>query len=142
MIYLASDFFSVVFIGFTAVVIFSYILQAQEITADAVYGALVVYLLLGVAWAFVYSLLEILQPGSFELSKVAPQLVEERRFILFYYSFVTLTTLGYGDITPTSPTAASLAVVEAVIGQIYLAVIIARIVGIQVAQSARAKRNE
>ena len=131
---LMNDIFSAIFIGFTALVIFGYLIQIQKITTDAIYGAVVVYLLIGVLWAFLYSFLEILQPGAFQLSKLSSELVEERRFVLFYYSFVTLTTLGYGDITPMSPIAASLAIVEAIFGQVYLAVMIARIVGIHVAQ--------
>jgi len=139
---LINDFFSAIFIGFTALVIFSYLIQIQKISTDAIYGAVVVYLLIGVLWAFLYSFLEILQPGSFQLSRLSSELVEERRFVLFYYSFVTLTTLGYGDITPMSPIAASLAIVEAIFGQVYLAVMIARIVGIHVAQFGHKKSAE
>ena len=133
-LYLMNDFFSAIFVGFTGFVIFAYLVQIQEISTDAIYGAVVVYMLIGVFWAFLYSFLETLQPGAFELSRVSSELAQEKRFVLFYYSFVTLTTLGYGDITPLSPIAASLAVVEAILGQIYLAVMIARIVGIHVAQ--------
>lgn len=134
---LLSDFFTIVFLGFTVVVIFGYIAQVHEITADAIYGAVAVYLLIGILWGYLYAFLEVVAPGSFELSRIAAALLEDRRLALLYYSFVTLTTLGYGDITATTPIGVSLTIVEAVLGQMYLAVMIARIVGIHVAQSAQ-----
>lgn len=60
---------------------------------------------------------------------------------MIYYSFVTLTTLGYGDIVPVSPSARSLATLEALTGQLYLTVLVARLVGLQITHSAR-RRSE
>jgi hypothetical protein len=93
--------------------------------------AVCVYFFIGLMWSFVFSVLESLQPGSFRFGQGLTANV--KNFI--YYSFVTQTTLGYGDITPVTPPARNLSVLEAIIGQLYLAVLIARLVGVQIAQS-------
>ena len=93
-------------------------------------GAICVYFLIGLIWADVFFILETLQPGSFQ---IPPEQVGQAT--LDYFSYVTLTTLGYGDITPISAPARSLSLLEAMMGQLYLAVLIARLVGIHIAQS-------
>ncbi len=112
------------------------VLRAERITQEVISGALVVYLLLGLLWTFIYSLTEHLSPGSFFSTT---SLGEENRFAFLYYSYVTLTTLGYGDVTPLTPMATSLAVLEAIIGQIYLTVLIARLVGMHIAHSGHGR---
>jgi hypothetical protein len=87
-------------------------------------------------WAFVYLVLESLHPGSFAIGEGQ---IEVGRRLYIYYSFVTITTLGYGDITPTTDLANSLSFLEAVTGQLYIAILIARLVGIQIAQSINKK---
>jgi hypothetical protein len=91
-------------------------------------GAVAAYLLLGVIWAEAYSLLEILRPGSFSGSIN----VADGPRAWFYFSFITLTTAGYGDILPIHPAARSLAALEAVTGPLYLAVLLARLVALAV----------
>jgi hypothetical protein len=94
-------------------------------------------------WAFSYSLLEYLQPGSFSIVREAavggiPGLVGSSGFRgVIYFSFTTLTTLGYGDITPLTGIAQNLSVLEAVVGQIYLVVLVARLVGLHIASSSQ-----
>jgi hypothetical protein len=80
--------------------------------------------------------LETIQPGSFSAGEILEQ---HQRIAFTYYSFVTLTTLGYGDINPLSPQAGTLAILEAIIGQLYLAVLIARLVGMHISQSRENK---
>jgi uncharacterized membrane protein len=87
-------------------------------------GAVAAYILLGVIWAEAYSLLEIVRPGSFSGSIN----VADGPRAWFYFSFITLTTAGYGDILPIHPAARSLASLEAVTGPLYLAVLLARLV--------------
>jgi len=87
-------------------------------------------------WVFLYNITEILHPGSFSLAAV---LDAESKKALYFFSFVTLTTLGYGDITPVSGPARSLAMVEAIVGQMYIAVLIARLVGTHISQSMMKK---
>jgi voltage-gated potassium channel Kch len=99
---------------------------------DLVYGSISVYLLIGVAWAYVYSALESTSPGSFHYAQQTSSLDTSPvpLSLVVYYSYVTLATLGYGDITPVTTPAQSLAVLEAITGQFYLTILVARLVGI------------
>ncbi|MCP4407905.1 MAG: two pore domain potassium channel family protein [Gammaproteobacteria bacterium] len=85
---------------------------------------------MGIIWAIMYSFLNVLIPGSF--SGLSVESEQGRLLEFIYYSFVTLTTLGYGDLLPVSPIARAFGYLEAVIGQIYVAVLIAGLVGIHV----------
>jgi hypothetical protein len=96
--------------------------------SDRVFGALVLYLLLGVLWAVAYQFMERQLPGAFAGHTDESDGLAEWA----YFSFVTLTTVGYGDITPVALGARSLAMLEALVGQLYPAVIIARLVSLQV----------
>jgi len=97
------------------------LLSQRVITANLIYCAISIYLLIGILWAGVYVVLEGISPGSFSgLSKNTD---------LVYFSFVTLTTVGYGDVSPLSILAKRLAIFEAAMGGIYMAIIIAMIVG-------------
>ena len=129
---IAGTFSGILFFGFMVVTILSFVLQQAKVTLNVIYAAVVVYLSLAMMWAMIFILMEILQPGSIAVGQTG-----EGTFHFFYFSFVTITTLGYGDITPTSEIARSLALLEAVIGQIYLVVLIARLMGIHIAQSMK-----
>ena len=100
----------------------------DKLSGNRIVGAICVYLMLGVIWALMYSLLEALVPGSFAgLTENATDSGWDPDWV--YFSFVTLTTLGYGDILPLSFSARSLAYFEAIVGQFYLAVLVAGLVG-------------
>jgi hypothetical protein len=129
---LVGDCFGIAFIAFLVAVILSFIFGEQEVTSNVIYGAIVVYLLIAIMWAFVFSVLESINPGSFAISEGQ---IEVGRPLFIYYSFITITTLGYGDITPITATANSFSFLEAVTGQIYLVVLVARLVGMHIAQS-------
>jgi len=101
------------------------VLTARRFGFDEVCGGIAAYLLLAVVWAMCFAVLEALQPGSFGLDGARPELVWND---LLYFSLTTLTTLGYGDISPVSPVARIWASFEAVTGSLYLAVLIARLV--------------
>ena len=121
------------FLGFTAVVVLRQTLGAAAVTADTIAGAICFYLLLSVIWALIYALVELAHPGSF-LDGGRPVGSAGRHSLvpeLFYLSLVTVSTLGYGDILPVTPQARMLAALEAIIGPLYLAVLIARLVGLQ-----------
>jgi voltage-gated potassium channel Kch len=114
------------------------VLRKGHVTAHRVGGAIAVYLMLGLIWASAYSLLFIDDPASFDLGRPI-EATDELSEIqtkgtsrLVYFSFVTMTTLGYGDVTPRSEAAGTLAILQALTGQIYLAVILARIVSLLV----------
>ena len=107
-----------------------------SVSLDSIFGAICAYLLLGMAWGRLFGI-EVLQPGSFQATgKMADALksTEARGPVLDYYSFVTMTTVGYGDITPVSPPARTLAWLEAMMGQFYIAVLVAALVGIRLSQ--------
>jgi hypothetical protein len=117
----------ILFFGCVLVLFLKYIFSATRITSDVIYAAVIAYLLMGMFWAGVYLLTETIVPGSFDLT--AAQRAKPG-MLFIYFSFVTLTTLGYGDVTPTADYVYSFAILEAIIGQLYLAVLIARLVGI------------
>ena len=109
---------------------------------DSVMGAACGYLFVGLGWAVCYALIERFQPQSFKLSESLSALGDRSQtlpHVLTYYSFVTLTTVGYGDVTPISPAARTLAWMEAITGQFYLGVIVAGLVSIIVANNSRTK---
>jgi hypothetical protein len=113
--------------------------QHPVVTSGTVSAALVVYLIFGVIWARAYWLVEHLRPGSFTGLSGTGGVVLQRD--LFYYSYVTLSTLGYGDIGPVSAVARSLAITEATIGQLYLVVMVAGLVGLSLSER-QARRQE
>jgi len=106
------------------IVILTRVLKKGPITFHRIEGAIAAYLLLGLSWATAYELLEYLNPGSFTGSVAG----SGRFSSWIYFSFVTIATLGYGDIAPVHPIARSLATAEAITGQLYLAILIARLV--------------
>jgi Ion channel len=102
--------------------------RSGPVTFHRIQGAVAGYVLLGVIWAVAYFLVEHLRPGAFS----GPVRVEDGARSWLYFSFVTLTTVGYGDVLPVHPIARSLAVLEAVIGPLYLAILLARLVSLAV----------
>jgi hypothetical protein len=135
---------SLAFLGFTIYVMLRATLTSPRVTFDTLCAALSVYLLFGVSWSIAYSLLDIVEPGaSFHNALSAAEIEEPMRFgtggtiYPLYFSFVTMTTLGYGDIVPNSPAARMLAAAQAVLGQFYMAVLLARFVALQVADARR-----
>jgi voltage-gated potassium channel len=136
---------ALLFFSFTAGTILSHVLKAERVTFDKICAALCSYLLLGLIFAILYSLLEFLNPGTFLAGgEVIPQ-GDPRAFYgagmgqAIYFSFTTLTTLGYGDIAGATPLAKNLSVLEALIGQIYLVVLVARLVGMEISHSSDKK---
>ncbi len=128
---LVSNLALAAFFGFTAVTVFSTVARQRVVSADTITGGICVYLLLAALWALMFQLVELFEPGSFRLpsGETSPSLRE-----LLYFSVVTMTTLGYGDITPVSSAARALASSLAVFGQLFVAIFIARLVGLYTAQ--------
>ncbi|HYW80703.1 MAG TPA: potassium channel family protein [Thermoguttaceae bacterium] len=127
-----------ILLSYAAILILYDVLHGGPVTADKLCGSMCVYLLIGVIWAVLYSLIEYDSPGSFAVTQAALALDArngsgyEAFATLEYFSFVTLTTLGFGDVTPASSAARTLTSFEAVLGQLYLAVMIARLVGLHI----------
>jgi hypothetical protein len=117
------------FLAFVAGALLRFILRQASPTRDTIYGGICIYLLLGLLWAHLYALGEILAPGSLNMPPLAGDSHGELVAQLTYFSFITLTTLGYGEITPVSAPMRSLVIVETLVGQMFIAVFIARLVG-------------
>ncbi len=111
---------------FTAVVA-GQVFRSGPVTHHRILGAVAVYLLLGLLWASAYALLHQLRPDAF--AGALGEALTQQTWI--YYSFITLATVGYGDITPVHPVARSLAIAEALTGQLYLAITLARLVSLR-----------
>jgi len=122
-----------IFWFYIALYILKFIIRQKIITAEMLYAALAVYLILGLAWTSLYQLIEFYKPSSFSIPN-AELLQQNSTFRMWYFSMVTLTTLGYGDIAPVSMMARTVVALEAVAGQFYLAVLIANLVGRSTAQ--------
>ncbi|MDQ7782484.1 MAG: ion channel [Desulfomonilaceae bacterium] len=121
---LAMTLFSLALLVFCGVFILKALIASSEVSSAEILGTVNFFIILGFIWAFVFSTLNMFQPDSFNVESTG------RRFesTLLYFSFVTLTTLGYGDIVPLSHTAQMLTVIEAMVGQFYVAVVVAYLV--------------
>jgi hypothetical protein len=121
--------FGIAFFGFTIYRILRFILQTTHVDTETLSAGIVVYLMLGLLWSQAYMLLGQLTPDSFQFVMVGNSGRGMNGFNAFYFSFSTLTTLGFGDITPVSRIARTLAIMEATTGTLYLAILISRLVG-------------
>jgi hypothetical protein len=119
------------------------VLRKGSVTSHRIQGAVAVYLMIGLIWAKAYSIAYILDPSSFDLGDVIGGREDligintSGMIRLIYFSFVTMTTLGYGDIAPQSEFAYNLAILQALVGQLYLVVILARLVSLAVTSPDR-----
>lgn len=114
-------------LGSLSLIILARVFRKGPVTSHRVQGAIAVYLLLGLTWAVAYELVEYWHPRAFGGS--ASVFGGTQRFV--YYSFVTLTTIGYGDLVPVHPIARSLAIMEALTGQLYPAILLAHLVSLR-----------
>lgn len=129
---------TVAFLGLVITTIVEAVLRAERVTSDTILGGICVYLLLGLLWVSAFTLAENLQPGSLLVygAALGDPLPEAFRFTeILYFSFVTLTTLGYGDIAPATSAARALATGEAIVGQLYVTIFVARLVGLHLAHT-------
>ena len=121
------------FVYVAALVLRDVFRDSVEVSTDTICGALAAYLLIGIGWAFAYALLDQLVPGS--ISGLRSHSGSNRYDEYLGYSFVTLTTLGYGNVVPANAKADALAIGEAIVGQIYLTVLVARLVALNLVAS-------
>lgn len=132
----------IVFFGITGGTILTGVFRAERVTGQMVAGAVVVYLMMALVWANFYTILEIAAPGSLNLHAHQAAIdagTWSRSSMMIYYSIVTITTLGYGDIRPATEVAAALSSTEALVGQLFLTVMIARLVGLHISQGRRSR---
>lgn len=114
------------------------LLHSRVIDVNKIFGGICIYLLLGLNWTFFYLFINLGIPESFDgltSTKIVHQFPD-----LMYFSFVTLTTLGYGDLTPVKPLARSVAYLEAIVGQFYVAVLVAWLVSMYI--SGKGQQNQ
>lgn len=114
-----------------------YVLRRGDVDLDRLAGAGSVYLLIAVCWSFMYQFLELVAPGSFQTPS---EIITWNDFQ--YFSFTTITTLGYGDIVPSTPVARMLSTTEAVAGTFYMATLVARLASNYRHADERAERCE
>jgi len=126
--------FGAFFFAYVLIITISYLFKEKNVTVEVITSAVSVYFLIGLTWTYIFLLLEIIHPGSFVL---VPEAQLKNIEQLFYYSFVTLTTIGYGDITALTAPAGSFSALEAMMGQIYLAVLVGRLIGMYIFQSGK-----
>lgn len=124
---------NIIFLFFVTYFVLYSITKHHQVTADTLLGAVCGYFLVAFIWSDIYLLINILNPSAFSKLLTNPSLHKSAEQAM-YYSFTTMTTLGYGDILPLSPVARTFSWLEAVAGQIYLAVWISQLVGLQIAQ--------
>ena len=126
---------TVVWVGYAVSITVAHLFQRRDVTIDTILGAMVTYLLVAVAFTMVFEIMELQHPGSFSgIPEDAYRHRPELGSSMMYFSLVCITTMGYGDIVPISSLARPLAVLEGVFGQLYLAVMIARLVGLHIAR--------
>ena len=116
------------FIGFVVVEFLRFILRAPRVDSGVLCSGIATYLMLGLLWSFAYILVDCLVPNSFVFTVGPASSHSMDRFNALYFSFITLSTVGYGDIIPLSGAARMLAMVEAVFGMFYVTLLIARLV--------------
>ena len=140
VLHYAGEALVVVFTGAVITALVLYVARAKRVNANTLYASFSGYLLIGILFATLYTLLDRIQPGSLGLALGSGP--SEQTWDSFYFSFVTLTTLGYGDITPNFGVARSLAPLQALLGQLYLAALVARLVGLWTAQQQQELRGD
>lgn len=110
---------------------FRFVFESGRIDEERIFASLSLYLLFGVFFSLIFAVIEESMPGSFHYQDtLLPNTVARPLLQLFYFSFVTLATLGYGDVVPISGPAKGMAILEAVIGQMYLVVVVSRLVSL------------
>lgn len=168
-LYIISQFVYLAFFIYLAFHILLWTLRQHDVDAETIYGAVSVYLLLALIWGIAYYCMALTNPGSFrfpdedelgELQTTRAAVLEELEEgqaepliegwtqransasgTMMYYSFVTLTTLGYGDIYPVSDAARILGMLEATLGQLYLVILVARLVGLYTSQQMENRKR-
>jgi len=120
------------FMALVSLAILSDLFRSQKVTGDSLAGAVCIYLMIALIWGHLFLVVEFLVPGSFSFTQgdKAMGLWLSREFYPFYYfSLITMTTVGFGDMLPITTAARTLTTLEALVGQVYLTILVARLVG-------------
>ncbi len=132
---------SIIFFLMITVMVLLSVIADKRVTFNTLCGAISGYLLIGLLWSFIYATAYHVQAEAFNFTHMIEKSFDSHIQRFIYYSFVTLSTLGYGDVVPISNVAKTFAWLEAVVGQIYLTVWIAQLVGLHIVH-IRSKKEE
>jgi amino acid transporter len=132
----ASSISLLLFFGFVTLTELRAVLKQKTVTRETISMSISVYLLMGLTWGLFFIVLFDFQPHAFSFGGASPPSEQQVTPVLIYFSLTTLATVGYGDITPVTLQARYAAVAEGIAGQFYLAILVARLVGMQMSQSA------
>jgi len=130
---LAVQLSALLLFAYTTIFVLQSVLRSDRVTGDTLCGAIAVYLMMGLTWSFAHGLLQHLRPGSYRVVAGGMRMADSKE--LLYFSYVTLATLGYGDVVPVTNGARSLAVLEALGGTVYMAILVARLIGLSLAHA-------
>ena len=120
--------FGLLFLLTMTIACLNYTLHDERITVTTLFGSLCAYLFVGLTWAYAYLFIDVIDPQSFGLLEDIVNFDDKlEQFI--YYSFVTLTTLGFGDVSPLTSYAMTVTYLQAIFGQLYLVILVSRLVG-------------
>jgi hypothetical protein len=125
---------TILFIGFIVFCILRFIMNASQVDTEVICAAISVYLLIGLLWSFLYQLLALGRPDAFQVHTDPSDPQTMTNFNALYFSYSSLSTLGFGDIIPVSKPARTLAFMEAMTGMFYVAILISRLVSLYVPQ--------
>ncbi|MCC9606327.1 ion channel [Blastopirellula sp. JC732] len=140
--HLLSNALMITFLAYIVYSIGQDVFKARRVTTDQILGGVSVYLLLGLIWALAYLSVFMIDPDAFQFPLDSDVLPGRRMSALIYFSFTTLTTLGLGDLLPSSSLARTLTWSEAVTGQLYIAVTMAKLVGLRLAHLTQTQGND
>lgn len=129
-----------VFILIAIIAMIKNVFVREGVTAARIVGSICIYLLIGMFFAFLYATLDLINPAAFNLGSISGESIETFREYL-YFSYITLTTIGFGDMLPTLPLSRLFSLLEGLIGPIYLAIMVASLVGMHVSQASK-KNNK
>jgi len=133
------------FLSLVALTILLHLFHPQKVSSDTLAGAVCVYLLIGVIFAYCFLIIEFMVPGSFSFTQGEGRLnlwVSQDFYPFFYFSMITMTTVGYGDMLPITTMARTFTTFEAIIGQVYLTILVARLVGMHLMNQSTVEEND
>lgn len=133
-----------VLVVISTLVVLEFVIRAERVDADAIFASMCAYFLLALLWAFLYAAIDsaLLSHGAASFEPEPPVGGETNFAELLYFSFVTLTTLGYGDMTPVHPVVRAFAAMEAFVGQMFLAILVARLVSLHLMDRTDIARDD
>jgi voltage-gated potassium channel Kch len=134
---------AVIFAAILMAIILIQVFRQGPVNAHRIAGSIAAYLLIGIVCGHAYMIVALQDPSAFAFANISvPTEFHKLQSKLFYFSFITLTSVGYGDIMPVNPAAQTVAILEALIGQLFPAILLARLVSLEIENRQSRKRDE